>query len=105
VYDGTNITLYVNGQPLAGPTSASGFAPNASAPLWIGGTTAVTDPSKGSQQGFDGLLDELAIYTNALSADIIAAHYGAATTNNVDYGTQILSAQPVGYWRLDDAGP
>jgi len=103
VYDGTNITLYVNGQPVAGPTAASGFRPNASAPLGIGG---VGDWPMGtgapSSQAFDGWLDEVAIYTNALSANIIAAHYAAATTNNAGYAKQILSSRPVGYWPLDD---
>jgi hypothetical protein len=106
VYDGTNITLYVNGQPVAGPTDASGFTPNSTAPLRFG---RASDPAfwsnYPSSQAYDGWLDEVAIYTNALSADAIAAHYSAAATNNAGYAAQILADQPLGYWHLDEPAP
>ena len=50
---------------------------------------------------FDGWLDEPAIYTNALSAAQISAHYNAATTNNAGYAAQILGDAPVGYWQFE----
>ena len=94
VYDGANISLYVNGQLAAGPTSAAGFAPNLSQPLRFGSASDGTST-------FDGWLDEPAIYTNALSPSQISAHYDAATTNNAGYGTQILGDGPAGYWHFD----
>jgi hypothetical protein len=61
VYDGTNVTLYVNGVPVAGPAPAIGYMPNANpaVALCLGAT------SFGSRT-FDGCVDEMAIYPMAL---------------------------------------
>lgn len=95
VYDGTNVSLYVNGARVAGPTSAAGFVPNDAAAFRLGATTI-------PNRTFDGWVDEVAFYTNALSSTVISAHYSAATTNNAGYGAQILASSPVGYWHLDE---
>ncbi len=95
VYDGVNAMLYVNGVLAGGPTTISGFNPNQLCPLRIGATTI-------PNRTFDGWLDELAVYGRALSADEIAAHASAATTNNGSYAAQILAAGPVGYWPLNE---
>jgi len=97
VYDGANASLYVNGAMVAGPTTASGFFPNTNTlfTLRMGGTSF-------GNRTFDGAVDEVAVFTNALSAATIQAHYQAATTNNAHYGTQILAAHPAGYWHLDE---
>jgi len=94
-YDGANATLYVNGVQVAGPTSASGFSPNATMAFRLGATTI-------PNRTYDGWVDEVAFYTNVLSASVISAHYNAATTNNSGYAAQILTANPLGYWRLDN---
>lgn len=102
VYDGTYISLYVNGNLVAGPIAVvqnlqfpAPYQPNLSRPLRFG---AASDGTR----TFDGWLDEPAIYTNALSATQISAHFNAATTNNSGYATQILGDGPVGYWHFDD---
>jgi Concanavalin A-like lectin/glucanases superfamily/Subtilase family len=95
VYDGTNIYLYVNGQKVAGPVAVPMFGPNPRTPLRLGATSL-------PNRGFDGWVDEVAIYAKALSASDIAAHYAAATTNGAGYTAQIQAAHPVGYWPLDD---
>ncbi|HXP61131.1 MAG TPA: LamG-like jellyroll fold domain-containing protein [Dongiaceae bacterium] len=94
VYDGANASLYVNGQKVAGPTSAAGFIPNQDVPLRLGATTI-------PNRTYDGWVDEVAFYTKALSPAAVAAHYSAVTTNSSRYHTQILAANPVGYWTLD----
>jgi hypothetical protein len=94
IYDGANISLYVNGALVAGPMPAIGFTPNIHQPLRFG---AASDGTR----TFDGWLDEPAIYTNALSAAQISAHFSAATTNNAGYASQILGDGPVGYWHFD----
>ena len=94
MYDGTSISLYINGVLVAGPSLVSNFAPNLSQPLRFG---AASDGTR----TFDGWLDEPAIYTNALSALQISAHFNAVTTNNAGYSSQILSDGPVGYWHFD----
>jgi hypothetical protein len=97
VYDGANISLFVNGVCVAGPITAGGFTPNTNedVPLGIGATSQST-------YVFDGALDEMAFYTNALSSNTVFAHYRAATTNNAGYRNQILASQPVGYWCFDE---
>ena len=97
IYDGTNISLYQNGALVAGPEAADGYSPNTNAttPLCIGTSSIGTFT-------FDGSLDEVAVFTNALSRSTLSAHYHAATTNNAGYGNQILAEQPVGYWRFDN---
>lgn len=95
VYDGTSASLYVNGTRVSGPLSASGFAPNLVAPFRVGASTI-------PNRTFNGLVDEVAFYTNALSATRIAAHFAAASTNNSGYGTLILQDNPAIYWRLDE---
>ena len=94
VYDGTNASLYVNGVRVAGPTPG-GFVPNGSAAFRLGATTI-------PNRTFDGWVDEVVFYTNALGSSVLAAHYGAATTNNAGYAAQILASGPVGYWHLDE---
>lgn len=97
VYDGTNVSLYVNGVLAAGPAAAPGYQPNTNQviPLRFGATSF-------GNRTFDGSVDEVAFFTNALSAATIYAHHNAAYTNNAGYGKQILAARPAGYWHLDE---
>lgn len=123
-YDGLVARLYVNGVQVASANSVAantGWVPNTGSFLRFGGTPLngdnqpVTDDasyappfnqnaneSTSGNRGFDGLLDEVALYTNVLSAATIKAHYDAATTNTAGYGAQILAANPSGYWNFDE---
>ncbi|MEI8291970.1 MAG: LamG-like jellyroll fold domain-containing protein [Verrucomicrobiota bacterium] len=111
VYDGTNIFFYVNGQGISTQLATPGWlSPNTNAPLRLGGSTfgqLIDGASKigDRNNGFDGYLDQVAIYTNALNSNTIAAHYAAATTNNAGYSGQILADHPIGYWRLNEIQP
>ena len=72
-YDGTNATLYVNGVSM-GTQAATGFLANPANALGIG--------NRGDGYGgWDGNLDEVAIYTNALSAQRVLAHYQIGTNS------------------------
>src|SRR5207244_10787522 len=97
VYDGANASLYFNGQLAAGPIPAIGFLPNTniSIPLRIGATTF-------PNRAFDGWVDEVAFYGQALAADRVAAHYNTASSNPASYEAQVLADQPIGYWHLDE---
>ncbi|MDE3067950.1 MAG: hypothetical protein KGJ60_10425 [Verrucomicrobiota bacterium] len=54
-------------------------------------------------QNFNGVMDELAIYTNALPAAAILKHYQDATAANTTlYTNDVLSAAPAVYLRLDE---
>src|ERR1044071_3228409 len=103
-FDGLNMSLYLNGQLAAGPTPATagtGYNPNNAQPFGIGATTFPT-------RGYDGTIDEVAYYTNVLSASTIAAHYDAAKptggTNNTPagYSAQILASNPFLYLPLNE---
>jgi hypothetical protein len=83
VYDGTNSEyLYVDGQLAAQSASATIPPAVTGNDFWIGG-----DPDPGAFQFFNGAIDEVAIFTNALSAGQIlwlfssgsnVTHLGAA---------------------------
>jgi len=71
-YDGTTMRLYIDGQLRSEQTA--GYVPNTSSPFSIGGATY-----DGSTWGdfLDGTVDEVAIYSTALSQARIQAHYDA----------------------------
>jgi hypothetical protein len=95
VVDGANVILYVNGQSVGSTAWSGTFTPNVIQPIGIG-----TRYDTGFPQ--DGSMDDVAIYGVALSANDVKAHYDAAITNAAGYATQILAANPVGYWRLNE---
>jgi hypothetical protein len=72
----TSITVYVNGAVVGTPQTtgvpAAIFA--GTADLWIGRQFSAT----ATNVTFEGLIDEVAIYNTALSAERVAAHYNAA---------------------------
>jgi hypothetical protein len=67
-FDGSNVKLYVNGQPVATGTSTS-YAPNTSKPFTVGRGE--------SSFYFNGRLDEVAYYNKVLSAAQILSHYNS----------------------------
>jgi hypothetical protein len=105
VFDGTNVTLYVDGQNVGTATPLAGipFEVNRWTPLRFGGSAIDVDGiDTGGLRGWDGWVDEVAIYARVLDSNTIAAHFRAATTNNSGYHVQILADNPVGYWGLDE---
>jgi hypothetical protein len=97
VFDGTNGYLYQDGVLVAGPTAATGYVPNPNVDLSIGAR------SDGSFE-FNGEIDEVAIYTNALSAAQVSADYqnGINASRSQSYSSLVLSKKPEFYFRLDD---
>ena len=83
----SGITAYLDGRPL-GAQGTFSSSPSSS-PAWIGSAGSYTNSFNGPV--WSGTIDELAIYTNALSASTINAHYAMYA-----YGTNtapvILSA-------------
>src|SRR5208282_5915144 len=78
--DVTNVTAYVNGQNL-GTQAQTSFGSTIQTPLWIGGLgTSIAN------NRWAGTIDELAVYTNALSQNAIQQHYSAFV-----YGTNTAS--------------
>lgn len=98
VYDGTNVILYVNGTnnvtsvPMAGT-----LAPDSWDPITIGCMQGL------SNNRFGGSIDEVAIYTNALTPAQVGNHYNAGTNASPGspYSTVVLNDHPLTYWRMD----
>jgi len=106
VYDAAvpSLTVYINGVAAGSSSSPSGtYAPNPSAPFAIGGFPLYSNGS--FENPFSGSIDEVAVYTNALSAGAVLAHYQNATNaaRTVSYQSLVVQTnKAIGYWRLDE---
>ncbi|WP_063847318.1 LamG-like jellyroll fold domain-containing protein [Burkholderia pyrrocinia] len=88
-YDGTNATLFVNGQPYA---------------LAADGVTIPVDPPAsgyriGGASGVDGILDEVRLWNVARGRDAILATLCTSLTAQTPGWADLA-----GYWRLDEPG-
>ena len=126
VFDGTNCSLYAystnmdnatwggtNGMYLQYPITAGAGTPYGGTPSsYI--TNAQFSPDTwdpiqiGAERGlganfYNGNIDEIAIYTNALTPQQIANHFTMGTNGLGNYSATILADQPVMYWRMDAA--
>jgi len=90
-YDGTTVYFYANG---AQTWTSTGTVPsvNSGLPLCIGG-----DPYLSGEDFFDGNVDEVAIYTNALTAAQIQLHYAVGITN--------FAVPPIAAYVVTDPAP
>jgi len=84
VYDGGNATMYYDGAPL-GTQSLPLGASGQTAQIGSGHNTA------GGQERWIGNLDEVAIYSDALTASAVKAHYRAMVPEGL-----------TGWWRMED---
>src|SRR3990167_85314 len=94
VYNGTNMTLYVNGIAKGGPTAIE--APSAgSENVYLGGQTG------GLGTSFDGTIDDVRIYNRALSIAEVEDLYRMGTAT-VNASTNALNTSGlVGQWSFD----
>jgi hypothetical protein len=69
-YDGTTQRLYINGSQV-GSQALAGAATVTTSGLWIGSWD-------GGSERFSGVIDDVAIYNQALSAAAVSSHYSAA---------------------------
>ena len=97
-FDGTNATGYINGQPVA-TGKASGYVASTAGGFTVGNVS-------GGGNALAGLMDEVAYYSNVLSASDILARYRAGTNPApaTPYHTLVANDHPLLYYRLDD-GP
>ena len=114
-FDGSAATLYINGALVAsGPATGGPYHRNTWVPTRIGGTSLGgntgeeyvdgnnNSPFEEGSRGWDGWLDEVAVYSNLLSSNTIMAHYTTATSNPSGYDALVLASSPVGYWNFDE---
>jgi len=95
VNPGTEAKIYINGS--LDKTTSIPAVQKADTPLSIGGWT---NNSSGFAGGFDGLIDEVAIFDSLLTATDVTAIYNSGVPN--DIGTNGLNLNPVGWWRMGD---
>jgi hypothetical protein len=101
VYDGTNNLLYVNGQ-LAATIAAPSYVPVAGneSPFSVGGR------GYGALGSFSfiGSVDEVAYYTNILSAANVLAHYqnGTSASPAIPYAQLVEAKAPPLYLHFDE---
>lgn len=89
-FDGTIATMYINGSPVA--SNPMSFYPNTE-PLTLGAEPSCPDY-------FNGLIDELAFFSRALTAEEIAALYNAGSGGVCKPCTARPSGM-VGWWKGD----
>lgn len=99
-------TLYLNGQEVASSTTPNGtYAAKTVGEMAIGSYGNPARNPSGYENAFTGSIDEVAIYPSALSAATVLAHYqnGTNAARSTPYETLITTANPAGYWRLNEA--
>ena len=96
VYDGVAAQVFVNGVSTASNTP-SGYVPNTDGPFAVGTRSDVAFH-------FNGTVDEVAVYTNALTAAQLLAHYqnGTNQTPSQPYDQLVLAQHPAAYYRLNE---
>ena len=86
-FDGTNVYVYSNGQ-LRSQKNAANAGPNTAQPLYLG----FRNPTEFL---YDGNIDEVALYTNALTLTQIQTHYQVGLTNiRVALSAPAITADP-----------
>ena len=87
------------GAPVGGPAGSNivgaAFSPDTWDPIMLAATRGL-----GGNE-FVGYLDEVAIYTNALTSDRIAGHFIAGTNGLGNYSATVMADSPYMYWRMD----
>jgi Concanavalin A-like lectin/glucanases superfamily len=93
VFDGKQLTLYVDGTPAA--THAERGAVDA-------GATDTEIGAYASRSFWNGTIDEVAMYNTALSPATVASQYRVGSLAGASYPAVVKSTPGlVGYWRLD----
>jgi RHS repeat-associated protein len=96
-FDGTVLRLYVNGVQV-GQKTFVGSLGNPTVPFEIGRYAGLTTT------GFNGSIDDVALYGTPLTQQQVAIHYTAAQPmiGGSSYQQQVLQDSPNGFWRLGE---
>lgn len=105
VYDGTTPKVYINGKLDTGGTTygSSGAISYAGVGTTYGLSIGAGQSS--SRNVFKGSIDDVSLFSSALTATQVTTHYTAGTFFPDDaYADTVMTDTPVSYYRLDDAG-
>jgi len=83
-YDGTNLSLYMNGQSVGSAVRTFSGATDNTRGWYVGSYSPQTIAVVGYTTTFNGLLDEVQIYNRALSATEVADSYNAGSNGLCD---------------------
>jgi RHS repeat-associated protein len=111
VQSGTAAQIFIDGLQVASSTSMIQIGNGTTSPvnnIDIG--RYATSGSCAASYFFNGLIDDVAVYSTALGATRILAHYQASRlapipatgTSTGTYPASVTADKPVGYWRLDE---
>lgn len=101
------VEFFVNGSSVGVATGVGKWYPHGD-DIGIGAVNGGTRFHTGGQSGgnrrtFTGVLDEVAVYNLALTADQVTAHFtGMAAGPAHGYADVVLDHDPIAYWRLDE---
>lgn len=101
-YDGNTLDGFLDGVKSSASVTAARSKPTPGLYYAFGATDST---NMGSGAYFDGLIDDAAVYSSAVTDARVLAHYQAglaAYTAQPSYAGAVMSAQPVGYWRLEE---
>lgn len=90
--EGQDARLYINGSLNAGPYTFTKVAVNTASPVIIG---------DGYTDGWDGLIDDVALYTSALTSTQVSDHYNAKLQG--DYDAEVSSDSPEAWLKLNES--
>ncbi len=90
-YDGSVLKMYTNGV-IASTAAPTNYVPNVDAPFTVGARSSLNF-------FWPGNVAEAAMYSSALSATRVAAHYTAGTTAPSTYAATVLADAPLVYDR------
>jgi RHS repeat-associated protein len=106
VYDGTHLLAYVDGKQVGSVSASSTFTGYSAHDVFVGGGVESVDGSA-TVDSLEAGIDDVAIYTHALSAAEVAAHYQAgdpvARPRPATYPATVESDYPRAYWRLGES--
>ncbi|SVD95291.1 uncharacterized protein METZ01_LOCUS448145, partial [marine metagenome] len=98
VYDGTNMKLYVDGAQIGSTTLTGNVSLSSSEALHFGRN------ADNNTDGFNGYLDEVAYWDDALTAAEVTALYnsGIALDAKSNSGNYASSEDLIGYWKMEE---
>lgn len=94
------LNLYIDGTSVA---SSIGNKPAYNGNWRVGCDDTTSLPMPPADNGFNGSIDDVAVYTTTLSSTQVTNHWSARTSSS--YSTTITGDAPQLYWRLDNAAP